>query len=101
MRRFTSLAALAFLAAFPAGSSLHAAQDDKTSTKAWTVEDVINAESAGGWQISPDNKWAVWVKRSPDIDKGVLVFHLMLSSLTDKTTIQLTRGQHSCTHPRW
>jgi dipeptidyl aminopeptidase/acylaminoacyl peptidase len=99
MQRFIALAALALvlLSARP----LSAADDDKTSSKTWAVEDVIHAETADGWQISPDDKWAVWVKRSPDKDKGVSVAHLMLTSLTDSTTIQLTRGKHSCTQPRW
>src|SRR5216684_2022331 len=26
----------------------------------WSAEDIINAESAGGFRISPDGKWAVW-----------------------------------------
>jgi dipeptidyl aminopeptidase/acylaminoacyl peptidase len=79
---------------------LRAESGDKTS-KNWTVDDVIHAESASSWEISPDDKWAVWVKRSPDKEKGTMVSQLMLSSLTEQRTVQLTRGTHSCTRPRW
>jgi dipeptidyl aminopeptidase/acylaminoacyl peptidase len=91
------MAAILAVLALP---GLYAQTSDRTS-KNWTVEDVIGAESASAWEISPDGKWAVWVKRGPDKEKGVRVSQLVLSSLTDQRTIQLTRGTHSCTTPRW
>ena len=36
----------------------------------WTVEDVLLAESAGQFRVSPDGQWAVWVKTRMDKDKG-------------------------------
>ena len=43
----------------------------------------------------------VWVKSALDTEKGEHVSHLMLSSLTAGKEIQLTRGEVSCTQPRW
>src|ERR1700733_11344877 len=68
---------------------------------AWTVDDVVLAEEAGGMQISPDGKWALWVKHAPDKEKNELVGHLMLSSLTEAKEIQLTRGSFSSAQPQW
>ena len=34
------------------------------SDNAWTVDDVVLAEEAGAMQISPDGKWALWIKRA-------------------------------------
>jgi len=50
----------------------------------WTVEDVLLAESAGQFRISPDGQWAVWVKTRMDKDKGRRISNLFLSSLTEK-----------------
>lgn len=67
----------------------------------WTVEDVIAPERAEQFRISPDNRWAVWVKDLPDADKDEMVSNLYLSSLTEKKEIQLTRGPNKDTGPRW
>lgn len=76
-------------------------KDAAKAGTAWTVDDVILAEDAGGMQISPDGKWVVWVKRAPDKEKNELVGHLMLSSLTETKEIQLTRGSFSSALPQW
>src|SRR5205823_2675195 len=62
----------------------------------------ILAEEAGGMEIAPDGKHAVWVKRSPDKEKNEMIAHLMLTPLSPSgDTIQLTRGQHSSHQPQW
>src|SRR5262245_37266351 len=71
------------------------------SADAWTTEDVVSQETDKQFQISPDGRWVIWVKRAPDKEKGEMVSHLMLSSLTDKNEIQLTRGPHGSMSPRW
>ncbi len=73
----------------------------KGGDTAWTVDDVVLAEEVGEVHIAPDGKHAVWTKRMPDKDKNELIAHLMLTNLTDKTEIQLTRGQDSALSPRW
>jgi dipeptidyl aminopeptidase/acylaminoacyl peptidase len=67
----------------------------------WMVEDVIASESAGDFQIAPDGRWAVWVKTTLDSDKDEHVKQLQRTDLKELRTIELTRGQVSCTNPRW
>jgi len=88
---FVSLLALATFAS---------AQPPKTEN-AWSVDDIVNAEEAAGLQISPDGKHAVWIKRSPSKEKNEQISYLILSSLTETREVQLTRGEHSSSQPRW
>lgn len=67
----------------------------------WTAEDILLAESAGQFRVSPDGRWAVWVKSLMDKEKGTRISNLFLSSLTEKKEIQLTRGSVSHSGPRW
>jgi dipeptidyl aminopeptidase/acylaminoacyl peptidase len=69
--------------------------------KEWKPEDIVMSESAGGFEISPDNKWVVWVKGTADKDKDGRVSNLMLTSLTSKKEIQLTRGTDTNFNPKW
>lgn len=69
--------------------------------KEWTIDDLIMSESASQFEISPDGRWVVWVKTVGDKEKNERVSHLMLSSLTEKKEIQLTRGQSNESNPRW
>jgi dipeptidyl aminopeptidase/acylaminoacyl peptidase len=67
----------------------------------WTADDVVMAESAGQFEISPDGHWAAWVKRTADKEKNAHVSNLVLSSLTEKKEIELTRGTESHAGPKW
>jgi len=68
----------------------------------WTVDDVLLQESAGGFEVSPDGQWAVWVKSAVDKDKDGRVSHLSLTRLGEKPeTIALTRGEGSESSPKW
>ena len=67
----------------------------------WKPEDFVFNESASQFRISPDCKWAVWVKSTADKDKDERVSNLYLSSLTEKKEIQLTRGTDTVAQPRW
>ena len=67
----------------------------------WSPEDVINAESAAGFRISPDGKWAAWSKSISNKEKDGRTSNLYLTNLTDKKEIQLTRGTDNNTGPRW
>ncbi len=74
----------------------------KAPTKAkWSEDDVVNAEVATDFQVSPDGRWVVWVKAAPDDDEGEHVRHLFRSSLTGDREVQLTRGRDECFQPRW
>lgn len=68
---------------------------------AWTVDDVLLAESAGSFQISPDGKRVVWVKTRMNKKKERRTSNLFLSSLTGQQEIQLTRGSDSYSRPNW
>jgi dipeptidyl aminopeptidase/acylaminoacyl peptidase len=67
----------------------------------WTVDDVVLAAHASDFRSAPDGRWVAWVKHEADKDKNATVGHLMLSSLTHKQEVQLTRGGHSASEPRW
>ncbi len=96
MRRFTLLPlVLLFI------STAHAEVPVAASKAKWTVEDVVYAESAHGFRIAPNGRWAVWVKTVADKDKGESVSNLMRSDLVDGGDVELTRGSISCTSPKW
>jgi dipeptidyl aminopeptidase/acylaminoacyl peptidase len=76
-------------------------QVDARPPSTWTVDDVLSAEYAGSYKISPDCRWAVWIKSTPDKAKGETVGNLFLSSLTSHQEIQLTRGSDGCSSPKW
>ena len=67
----------------------------------WIAEDMIASERGEEFRISPDAKWAVWVKVYPDADKDEMVSNLFLTSLIEKQEIQLTRGPNQDASPRW
>ncbi len=73
----------------------------KTDSAHWSVEDVVGSESASDFQISPDGRWAMWVKTSLDSDKDEHLRQLMRTDLKECATIELTRGPNSCSTPRW
>jgi dipeptidyl aminopeptidase/acylaminoacyl peptidase len=76
------------------------AEPAKAKTK-WTEDDVVYSESVSDFRVSPDGKWVVWVKSSPDEDKTERVGHLFRAGLDGKKEVQLTRGPEACVHPRW
>jgi len=67
----------------------------------WTIEDIVLQEEAAGFDIAPDGRWVVWVKRGVDKDKGEATSNLYLSSLAGAEEVQLTRGPYDHSKPRW
>lgn len=83
------------------GGFLYAQTADSKPAK-WQIDDLVLSESAGQFDLSPDGRWAVWVKQTADKDKDGHVTNLILSSLTEKKEIELTRGvEHNNTAPKW
>jgi dipeptidyl aminopeptidase/acylaminoacyl peptidase len=86
------------------GSIAHA-QDANTNAPAkkspWTPHDIVFSQFAGQFRISPDGKWAVWIKNTGSKDKDIRVSNLYLSSLTGDTEVQMTRGEDQVANPRW
>jgi dipeptidyl aminopeptidase/acylaminoacyl peptidase len=66
-----------------------------------TVDDIINMEAAGEFQLSPDGLWVVWVKTVNNGSKNKYNSHIYLSSASTENTIQLTRGNNSDRSPRF
>lgn len=81
--------------------AVYAQSGSEAQTSKWTVDDVIMSESASGFQVSPDGRWTVWVKNIADKEKDHRISNLMLSSLTEKREIELTRGSENSISPKW
>ena len=91
---------------FAFAASVHAAAGDEKNAEPakknqWTPEDVVYQEDAGQFRISPDGKFALWVKGTADKDKDLRVGNLYLSNLSDGKVVQLTRGTDEISNPRW
>ncbi len=67
----------------------------------WSADDVLFSETASGFQVSPDGRWAVWVKGTMDRERGERVSHLVRIDLAGGRETVLTRGAESCERPRW
>jgi dipeptidyl aminopeptidase/acylaminoacyl peptidase len=68
-------------------------------THPMTVDDIIYNESATGFDISPDGRWVVWVKVTPDKEKTDFKQNVFLSSTDDTITIPITRTTRSDRSP--
>jgi dipeptidyl aminopeptidase/acylaminoacyl peptidase len=93
MRRVLVLSCLSFVAG---SGQLPAGHEER-----WTVDDVVLAEAAGSFRISPDGRLAVWVTMKMDAAKGTYVSNLWMNALDGSNEIQLTRGTATNTMPRW
>ena len=89
------LAVLALLSAAPVGAFADAPPSP------WTADDVLLAEGAGSFQVSPDGKWAVWVKSRMDKETNGRIANLMLTGLAETREVELTRGTDRNLSPRW
>jgi dipeptidyl aminopeptidase/acylaminoacyl peptidase len=67
----------------------------------WTVEDVVAGESASDFHISPDGRYALWVKSVPDKEKNEHVDQVFRIDLRTRREVQVTRAAEGCTRPRW
>ena len=93
-----ALASLFCCAAFPL---LYGQSSPPAGREKWKPEDVVMAERASGFQVSPDGKWAVWVKHTGDKETDSSISNVFLSSLTEEREVQLTRGTADHSRPRW
>jgi dipeptidyl aminopeptidase/acylaminoacyl peptidase len=85
----------------PASAADEAKPAAAAKIEPWKAEDIIYADRAGQFQISPDSKWLVWVKSTGDKEKDATVGNLVLTSLTDGAEIPLTRGSDNNGQPQW
>ncbi|MBI4513954.1 MAG: prolyl oligopeptidase family serine peptidase [Gemmatimonadetes bacterium] len=77
------------------------AQSPASRDTLWTVNDILLAERVTEFRLSPDGRWVVWVQAMMSEQKGEQVSNLYLSSLAERKEIQLTRGDHNHSRPRW
>jgi dipeptidyl aminopeptidase/acylaminoacyl peptidase len=84
-----------------ADTPITAAKKAEAEKARWSVDDVVQSESASSMDISPDCRHVVWAKSTFDKDKGARVSRVMRSSLTEIEDIELTRGPDSCRLPMW
>lgn len=99
---FTSIAALAALCIFTTpGTTFSIPQSDKTKgeKKTLTVEDVLNIEYAGEFDISSDGHLAVWIKTTTDEKKNIRRKDIYLTDLLNSRTWQLTRDSGKDSSP--
>ena len=54
----------------------------QAADSSWSVEDLLLAEQAAGFAVSPDGDAAVWVKSQMDKAKGKKVSNLVLKRLS-------------------
>lgn len=97
MKSLRTLALVGLVVATLAGAAASPAEKKAE----WTADDLLLFETAEQFRISPDGRWAVWVKSTVDTEKGQRVSNLWLSSLTEKKEVQLTRGNYTHASPRW
>jgi dipeptidyl aminopeptidase/acylaminoacyl peptidase len=69
--------------------------------RAPTVDDLLNVKSLSGAQISPDGKWVAYTVNETDWKQDAFVSHIWLANIQTGKNFQLTRGEKSCTNPRW
>ena len=50
---------------------------DASKKNHWTAEDVVYQEDAGQFRISPDGRFALWVKGTADKEKDLRVSNLV------------------------
>lgn len=97
--------ALLLLAPALLGAALAAAPAPPPASdpaKRWTADDILLAESAGSFAVSPDGKNAVWVRSRMDEEKGERVSNLVLSPLAgERREVPLTRGTNRDRDPQW
>ena len=67
----------------------------------WSVDDVLLQESVTDVAVSPDGRWAVWVRAQMNAETGRRQANLWLSRLDDGRSWPITRGSDVATQPRW
>jgi len=67
----------------------------------WTMDDILGAESAGSFDISPDGRYVVWTKSQLDREKGRRYANLWVTRVEDGESWALTQGKDSFGSPRF
>jgi dipeptidyl aminopeptidase/acylaminoacyl peptidase len=95
-------AMLTSLLASPGHGAAPRATPEEPTEGAWTIDDILLAEDAGSFDVSPDGDRVVWVKTRMDKTKGERVSNLVLSRIGGRREeIALTRGRDRHRDPSW
>ena len=71
------------------------------STKVPTVDDLLNLQTIGGAQISPDGNWVAYTVTSADWKQDAFVSHVWVIHAPSGRSFQVTRGEKPCSNPSW
>ncbi len=81
-----------------------------SSSANWSVDDLVHAESAEDWTVSPDGAAAAWIQSEVDMGDGAerpvaRVWLARLARLGDggreTPAVRMTRGVEQASHPRF
>ncbi len=67
----------------------------------WTADDILTAQTAGGFAFSPDGRWLAWTKSEMDTEKGRRYTNLWMTRLDDGESWPLTHGKDTFGAPKW
>src|ERR1043165_2447341 len=70
-------------------------------TRVPTLDDLIMLKSISGTQISPDGKCTAYTVSYGDFKQEVFVTQIWIANSDTGTSLQLTLGDKSSSHPRW
>ncbi|MCI0434902.1 MAG: prolyl oligopeptidase family serine peptidase [Gemmatimonadetes bacterium] len=87
------------LIAFHAASL--SAQAGSGRSDRWTIDDLLTAETAGSYAISPNGRFVVWTKSEMDEEKGRRYSNLWITRTADGEAWAMTHGKDSFGSPQW
>ena len=69
----------------------------------WRIDDQIQYPLINEVSLSPDGERVVYTVREPLLteERSEYITHLYLADVKTGESIQLTRGEHANSHPRW
>ncbi len=77
------------------------AHGQTASAKVPTVDDLLNLQTIGGVQLSPDGNWVAYTVSSTDWKQDAFVTQVWLIHVPSGRSFQVTRGEKSCSNPSW
>jgi len=71
------------------------------AAKVPTIDDLLNLRTLGGPQVSPDGAFVAYTVSSTDWKQDAFVTQVWLVHVASGRTLQMTRGDKSCSNPAW
>jgi dipeptidyl aminopeptidase/acylaminoacyl peptidase len=98
LKHFLLVILLVVSTAFPSAAQAPA---PGAAARVPTIDDLLNLESLGSPQISPDGTWVAYTVTAPDWKQDAFVTQIWVAHVASGRSWQLTRGEKSCTNPQW